>query len=97
MKFKIAKSYKIMGRRIRIKMVETNEWAGMYDHEKKIIFISVNQSDRQKIETVFHEIIHCIQYSTAINQAVSRELLEVMAETTSQEIVSILLDKKFIS
>lgn len=40
MKFKIKKSYKINGKRIRIKMVDTMDFAGLYDHNKRIIFIS---------------------------------------------------------
>jgi len=80
---KIKKSYKIMGETIKIKMVDTMEFAGMYDDKKNTIYISTKQSVDDMEKTLYHECIHVLQYKTGIHQAVSRELLEVMAETGS--------------
>jgi Zn-dependent peptidase ImmA (M78 family) len=90
MKFKIKKSYNVLGRKTKIKLMNTHDFAGMYDPDKDTIYISTNQSEEQIIETFWHELIHNIQYQTGINQAVSRELLEVMAETGSRVIAEIL-------
>lgn len=75
-----------MGEKIKIKFVDTHEFAGLWDSQKNTIYISIHQSNEQIHETFWHEIVHCMQYLTGINQAVPRELLEVMAETQSRVI-----------
>lgn len=84
MKFILPKSIPILGHKIKIKVVNTNEWAGLWDYSVNTIFISINQSPEQMEETFWHEINHCIQWHTALNQAIPRELLETMAEMNSR-------------
>lgn len=90
---KIKKSYKIMGKRIRIKMVDTNQFCGMWDPDKNIIYLSINQSEEQMQESFWHEINHMMQTFSGVTQAVSHELMEIMAEMNSRIIVQI-LDQK---
>lgn len=84
MKFILPKSITVLGHKIKIKMINTNEWAGLWDYSVNTIFISVNQSSDQMEETFWHELNHCIQWHTALNQAIPRELLETMAEMNSR-------------
>lgn len=80
MKFKLPKSINVLGHKIKVKLVDTRDWCGLWDHEKNTIYISINQSEDQIEETWHHELEHCIQWLTALNQAIPRELLETMAE-----------------
>ena len=90
---KIKKSYKICGYRIKIKIIDTADFAGLYDSTKDTIYISSNQSTNEMEKTLYHECIHVLQYKPGIQQAVSRELLEVMAETGSQMIFDLIKQK----
>ena len=81
---RIKKSYDILGDKIRVKLIDTDEFAGRYDIQKKIIYININQSQEEMIRTFWHELVHCIQFQMGLNQAVSHELLEIMAETFSK-------------
>ena len=84
MKFILPKSITVLGHKIKIKVVNTNEYAGLWDYSVNTIFISINQSPDQMEETFWHELNHCIQWHTALNQAIPRELLETMAEMNSR-------------
>jgi len=84
MKFILPKSIPILGHKIKIKVVDTQDYAGLWDYSVNTIFISINQSPEQMEETFWHELNHCIQWHTALNQAVPRELLETMAEMNSR-------------
>lgn len=90
MKFYLPKSLNILGHKIKIKLINTHEYAGLWDYTCNTIFISSNQSEDQLEETFWHEIGHCIQWHTALNQAIPRELLETMAEMNSRIIVKII-------
>jgi len=90
MKFKIKSSYRIMGKRIKVKLVDTNDYAGLWDSEKLTIYLSSNQTDLQLEETFWHELNHCMQYMSGVTQAVSRDLMEIMAEMNSRIIVSVI-------
>lgn len=61
----------------------------MYDSNKKTIYISVNQSKEEQVKTFWHEMTHCIQFQMGLNQAVSHELLEIMAENFSKALFKI--------
>jgi Zn-dependent peptidase ImmA (M78 family) len=91
---KIKKSYKIMGKSIKIKLVDTSEFAGMWDSEKNIIYLSTNQTKEQLEESFWHELNHLMQTFSGVTQAVSHELMEVMAEMNARIIVSVLSNSK---
>ena len=84
MKFILPKSIPILGHKIKIKVVDTQDYAGLWDYSVNTVFISINQSPEQMEETFWHELNHCIQWHTALNQAIPRELLETMAEMNSR-------------
>ena len=86
---KIKSSYNILGDKIKVKMIDTGEWAGMYDSTKQTIYISTRQNKEEQLKTFWHEMTHCIQYQIGLNQAVSHELLEIMAETFSKVLYKI--------
>ena len=83
MKHKIRKSYNVMGSKIKIKIVERMSELGLYDNQNNIIYLNKNQTDEELLKTLLHELIHALQFKSGIHQAVSGELLEVMAETGS--------------
>ena len=84
MKFKIPKKVNVLGKTIKIKIVDSRDWAGLWDFEAFTIYLSRHQSESQMEETLHHELEHCIQWMTGLNQAIPRELLEVMAEMRSR-------------
>ena len=84
MKFKIPKSLNVLGKRIKVKVVDTKDWAGLWDYETHTIYLSIHQEPQQMEESWHHELEHCIQWMTALNQAIPRELLETMAEMRSR-------------
>lgn len=90
MKLKIKKSYKINGKTIKVKVVDTHDFAGLWDPQKMTIYLSANQSEDSMQETFWHEWNHYMQWESGVNQAVSRELMEVMAEKNSRTINAII-------
>lgn len=92
MKLKILKSYKLMGKTVKVKLIDTQDYAGLYDPDKHTIYLSINQSDEQLEESFWHEMNHCMQFLSGVNQAVSRELLEIMAEMNSRITAKIIRD-----
>lgn len=86
MKFKLPKSFKMLGKKIKVKLVDTQDFAGLWDPNANTIFLSINQTEEQLEESFWHECTHAEQYLTALNQALSRELMEVMAEMRSRMI-----------
>lgn len=84
MKFKLPKSINILGIKIKVKIVDSVEFMGLWDYSANTILLSSHQTKDQMEESFWHEIRHCIQYLTALNQAMPRELLEVDAEMQSR-------------
>lgn len=84
MKFKLPKKFKMLGKTIKVKVVNTQEFMGLWDPTVNVIYIAVNQSEKSLEETFWHEYTHCEQWLTALNQALPRELLETMAEMRSR-------------
>lgn len=80
---KIPKKINIFGVIYKIKFVDTDLFAGLCDPTKKTIFLNINQSKEQILSTYIHEAVHAMQFSTGMNQAVSREFMEMMAENTA--------------
>lgn len=89
-KFTLPKSVIVLGVKVKVKLIDTRDWCGLWDSEKNTIYISINQSPSQIEETWHHELEHCIQWFTALNQAIPRELLETMAEMRSRIMPSII-------
>lgn len=79
-KFKLPKSITVKGAKYKIKLVDTDMFAGMCDQYKKVIFISIHQSKEQVRHTFYHECEHALQFEIGANQAISRELMEILAE-----------------
>jgi len=84
MKLKLPKTISVLGKKIKVKLVDTKDYAGLWDYESLTIYLSINQTPEQLEETWHHELEHCIQWMTALNQAIPRELLETMAEMRSR-------------
>jgi len=80
---KIPKKIDVFGTTYKVKFVNTDMFAGLCDPSKKTIFLNVNQSKEMLIDTYVHECIHAMQFVLAYNQAISREMMELMAENTA--------------
>lgn len=80
---KIPKKINVFGVVYKIKFIDTDLFAGLCDPSKKTIFLNINQSKDQILSTYIHETIHAMQFSIGMNQAISRELMEIMAESTA--------------
>lgn len=78
---KIPKSIMVFGKKFKIKIVDTHEFAGMMDSDKGIIYLSVHQTKEQMLATYFHEIFHALHYRIGLNQALSKDMMEVLAES----------------
>lgn len=87
---KIPKSLNVFGTKYKIKFVDTVLFQGLCDPGAKAIFININQSKEQILATYIHEVVHAMQFSLAMDQAVSREFMEMMAENTATLILSML-------
>lgn len=90
MKFKIPKKVTIFGKKFKVKIVDTHEFAGLMDSEKATIYLSIHQSDQQLIATFFHEAYHAMHWRIGLNQALSRDMLEVLAESQATLLMEIL-------
>ena len=90
MKFVLPKTIKILGHKIKVKLIDTHEYAGLWDYDLNTIFISINQSEKQIEETFHHEVRHSIQYHTGMTQAMSRDLMEIDAEMSSRIICDVI-------
>ena len=94
MKFKIPKSINVFGTKYKVKMVETGLFSGLCDPDKATIYININQSDDQIHATFWHEACHAMQFVLGMNNAISREMMEMLAENTATLIVNCLGVKK---
>lgn len=90
MKYKIPKKVPIFGKSFKIKIIDTHEFAGMMDSDKGVIYLSVHQTHEQMIATYFHEIFHALHYRIGLNQALSRDMMEVLAESQATLLMEIL-------
>ena len=90
MKFKIKKSYMVFGTKFKIKMVDTYLYAGLCDPELKTIFLNVNQGEEQILATLWHELFHAMQFVLGMNNAISREMMEMLAENSATLVMGVL-------
>ena len=93
MKFKIKKSYVVFGTRFKIKLVDTSLFAGLCDPDLKTIFININQSDDQLLATLWHELFHAMQFVLGMNNAISREMMEMLAENSATLVMGVLKER----
>lgn len=88
---KIPKKVNVFGTIYKIKFIDSGGmFAGLCDSNKRIIFLDINQSKEQMISTYIHECVHAMQFSLAFNQAISREMMELMAENTATLIMQMM-------
>lgn len=80
---KIPKSIDVFGTKYKIKFVETELFAGLCDSGKRTIFINANQSKEQILSTYLHEIFHAMQFTLGMHNAISREMMEMIAENSA--------------
>lgn len=90
MKFKIPSKVNVHGKKFKVKVIDTQEFAGMMDFEASMIYLSCNQNRRQLVFTFWHEYFHALHYRLGLHQALSREILEVLAEAQAQAVVEFL-------
>jgi len=93
MKFKIPKSINVFGTKYKIKFVETQLFSGLCDPDLKTIFINIDQSDEQIRATFWHEIFHAMQFVLGMNNASSREMMEMLAENSATIVCQVLNQK----
>jgi len=93
MKFKIPKKINVFGTVYKVKFVETQLFAGLCDSDVKTIFINIDQSDEQVRVTFLHEAIHAMQFTLGMHNAISREMMEMLAENTATLVMGILNKK----
>jgi Zn-dependent peptidase ImmA (M78 family) len=87
---KIPKTIMVFGKKFKVKIIDTHEFAGMMDAEKGVIYLSVHQTKEQMLSTYFHEIFHALHYRIGLNQALSRDMMEVLAESQATLMMEIL-------
>jgi hypothetical protein len=56
----------------------------------KTIFINIEQSEEQLIATFFHELFHSMQFVLGMQNAISREMMEMLAENSATLVVQCL-------
>jgi len=83
MKVKIPKSMDVFGVKYKIKFVETQLFSGLCDPDLKTIFINVDQSPEQIEAAYWHEMFHAMQFALGMNNAISREMMEILAENSA--------------
>ena len=80
---RIPKSIDVFGTRYKVKFVDTDLFAGLCDSGKKTIFINANQNKEQVLNTYLHEIFHAMQFTLGMQNAISREMMEMLAENSA--------------
>lgn len=93
MKFKIKKSYIVFGTKFKVKLVDTSLFAGLCDPDNKTIFININQSEEQILATLWHELFHAMQFVLGMNNAISREMMEMLAENSATLVIQVMKNK----
>lgn len=83
MKIKIPKTLNVFGTKYKIKFVKTTLFSGLCDPDAKTIFINIEQSEEQIQATFWHEIFHAMQFVLGMNNAISREMMEMLAENSA--------------
>jgi len=93
MKFKIPKKINVFGTTYKIKLVKTSLFSGLCDQDLKVILINIDQTDEQLLATFWHEIFHAMQFVLGMNNAISREMMEMLAENSATLVMNVLKSK----
>ena len=80
---KIPKTINILGKKYKIKLLSDFNYVGLCDSETSTIYLNANQKDEDMLCTILHELIHAWQFRVGLNQAISKESLEVISEGIS--------------
>lgn len=88
----IPKTINIYGVKFKIKLTKMTEYSGLMDYKAKTIYISEvhNKTDKEKVATLWHELFHALHYRLGLDQALSREMLEILAESQATLIMELI-------
>lgn len=90
---KIPKSIWVKGQEYQIKVIkgfiENHEAEGMTSQHDKTIELDAGIKGNKLKKLVLHEIGHAIQYETAISEALSTEMQEVITENFATVIIDL--------
>lgn len=88
--FKFKRSIPIKGARYKIKMVKDLKdddnkacW-GLHDHIGKVISIEKSLDDKEKVQTLLHEIFHAYLFECNIREGLDSQLEEAIVESLAQ-------------
>ncbi len=82
---KLPKSITILGRKFKIVqkkvlMYQDKPVLGLCDPGQKIIYLSKDQTDKEKLETLYHECVHGMLNISGIDQSISESENEIMCQ-----------------
>lgn len=69
---------------------QVDQLHGLFDHAKKLIFVSPSISGEEAWRTLWHEIVHAVQYRSALTFVMDATMMEIAAETTSSAIYEVI-------
>jgi Zn-dependent peptidase ImmA (M78 family) len=83
----LPKSVKIFGLKFKVKVTKLNGYLGLCDRLTNTIYIEANQSDKDKLHTLIHEIGHAVFGRVGLCQGISPEIEEVIVENMATAII----------
>lgn len=83
---KIPNSVEVFGIKYKVK-IGTYEFLGQCDREKKIIHLHKEQSDREMLATLIHEIGHAVFSRISLVQCIGKDVEEVIVDALSVAVV----------
>ena len=89
----LPKTLNIFGVKFKIKLATLDGYLGMCDRRTNIIWIEKNQTDKEKLHTLIHEVGHAVYGRVGLTQAVSPEVEEILVESFA----TALIENKLIS
>lgn len=75
----------ILGQKVPVKVTKElpENLAGLYNTKDKEILISEGQSKSDAVMTLVHEAFHALSHRAGLNQVISSEMDEIIAEQVS--------------
>ena len=83
----LPKSVTIFGLKFKVKVAKLNGYLGLCDRLTSTIYVEANQSDKDKLHTLLHEMGHAVFGRVGLVQGISPELEEVIVENIATAIV----------
>ncbi len=82
---KIPKSIQILGRKFKIKQISNLKYGqdqvlGLCDYSNKAIYIEKDQTDKEKLDTLYHECVHAMLAISGIDQKLTDSENEIMCQ-----------------